>query len=178
MPTAPSDEPALVFFTSEPGKFEAWLPISGSVQDYTITKALFGQPVDCSILGSRLNGADVIVQYCDLSPESIASLSSDEVLGQARSELVRGFNLKVDTEQKVLIDNSYPGLLLAGQADMRGVGYDGVFRARIILAENRIYLVVMAVHSANWCNCVQQMDQVVGSFYVDPNLFIPFKAAP
>jgi len=177
-PTVPSDEPTLVFFTSEPGRFQAWLPVSGSIEEYTITKTLFGQPVDCSVIASGLNSAYAIVQYCDLIPESIASLSSRAFLDQARSELVRDFNLKSDTEQGTLIENAYPTLLFSGQAAMRGFSYDGVFKARIILAEDRIYLVVMTVHTDNWCNCLHQVGQVVESFRVAPDLSIPFEPMP
>lgn len=177
-PPVPSDEPLLVFFTSEPGNFNVWLPVSGGIQDYTVTKTLFTQPVDCVVLNSSLNSAYATIQYCDLPFESILSLSTDEVFRHSRDELARDLRLKFDTEQKILIENSYPTVLLTGQANMRGVGYDGVFKARMILAENRIYLVIMTVYSINWCNCLHQIDQVVDSFYIDPNLSIPFEPTP
>src|SRR5689334_13767141 len=177
-PTVPSDEPTLVSFISEPGRFEARLPVSGDMQDYTITKTFFNQPVECSVIASSLNSAGVSVQYCDLPRESVASLSSDQVFLQVRNELVRGLHLEINTEQRIITDNSYPALLLTGQADMRGDGYDGVFRARIILMENRIYFFIMTVQSANWCNCLHQMDQVVDSISIDPSLSIPFEPTP
>lgn len=177
-PPVQSDEPTLVFFTSEDGNFNVWLPVSGGIQDYTITKTLFTQPVHCIVLNSSLNSAYAIVQYCDLPSESIASLSSDEIFRQSRDELVSELRLKFDTEQKILIEKSYPAVLLTGQADMRGVGYDGVFKARIILVEKRIYLVIMTVYSSNWCNCLHQIDQVVDAFYVDTSLSIPFEPTP
>ena len=44
-PTNSSQEPALVFFTSEPGNYQIWLPASESVQNYTIKKTLFGEAI-------------------------------------------------------------------------------------------------------------------------------------
>lgn len=177
-PTLPSEQPSLVFFTSEPGKFQAWLPISGSVDEFTVTKTLFDQPVDCSIIGSKLNGAYAIVQYCDLIVESVASLSSDEIFEQARDELFRDFNLRFDDEQKDLVDGLYPALTLSGRANMRGLGFDGDVKARMVWAENRIYVIVMSVYSTNWCNCRHQIDEVVDSLYIDPDLSIPFEPTP
>jgi hypothetical protein len=171
-------EPALVFFTSEPGKFQVWLPASESVQNYTIPETLFGQPIECPILVFRLNGAYAAVQYCDLVPQSVALLSSDEILDQARSEIIRDMNIKLDTPERVLAQGIYPATLLSGQVDMRGMGYDGTFKARIILAASRIYLVVMSVYHENWCNCLDQINQVVDSLYIDTSLSIPFEPTP
>lgn len=177
-PSVPSEEPALVFFISEPGKFQAWVPISGDVHEYTVTRTLFGEPVECTIIALGLNSAYSMVQYCDLSPESIASHSSDEILNQMHDEVVRDFTVKLDTADRVLIEDVYPALKLSGQENMRGIGYDGTFKARIILAGNRGYLVAMSVHSENWCNCLHQMDQVLDSFHPDPDLSVPFEPNP
>src|ERR1051325_3936144 len=64
--TNSGQEPALVLFTSEPGKFQVWLPTSESVHNYNVQQTLFGQPIECPILVFRLNGAYAAVQYCDL----------------------------------------------------------------------------------------------------------------
>jgi len=176
--TNSGQEPALVFFTSEPGKFQIWLPASESVQNYNIQKTLFGQPIECPILVFRLNGAYAAVQYCDLVPQSVALLSSDEILDQARSEIIRGMNVKLDTPVRVLAQDIYPATMLSGQVDMRGMGYDGTFKARLILADNRIYLVVMSVYHENWCHCLYQINQVVDSLYIDTSLSIPFEPTP
>ncbi len=63
---------------------------------------------------------------------------------------------------------------------MRGEEYDGVFKARLILAENRIYLVIMTVYADNWCNCLHQINQLVDSIsiYIDPDLSIPSEPTP
>ena len=55
--TTSDQEPPLVFFTSEPGKFQVWLPVSESVQDYTVKKTLFSETIECPNLVFRLNGA-------------------------------------------------------------------------------------------------------------------------
>jgi hypothetical protein len=177
-PTNAVQEPALVFFTSEPGKFQVWLPASESVLNYTIKKTLFGESIECPILVFRLNGAYATVQYCDLVPQSIATLSSDEIIDQARSEIIRGMNVKLETQERVLAQDIYPATMLSGQVDMRGMGYDGTFQARIILVESRIYLIVMSVYHENWCNCLHQINQVVDSLYIDPGLSIPFEPTP
>jgi hypothetical protein len=176
--TTSGQEPPLVFFTSEPGKFQVWLPVSESVQDYTLRKTLFNETIECPNIFFRLNGAYAAVQYCDLIPESISSLSSEEVLEQAVSELVRHIQVKIETQQSVIAQDTYPTLELSGQVDLRGMGYDGTFKARIILVDQRIYLIVMSVSHEDWCNCLHQMDQVVDSLYIEPGLSIPFERTP
>jgi hypothetical protein len=180
-PTAaptPSQEPPLAFFTSEPGKFQVWLPASESIQNYTLKKTLFGEAVECPIISFGLNSASAFVQYCDLAPQSITSLSEAEVLDQARDEVLSDMRTKLDATQRSIAQGTYPSLSLAGQTDMRGMGYDGTFKARMILARNRLYLVAMSVYHENWCGCRQQMDQVVDSLYIDPELSIPFEPTP
>ena len=171
-------EPSLVFFTSEPGKFQIWLPASESVQEYTIRKILFGDSIECPIVVFRLNGASAAVQYCDLVPQSIVSLSEKEILDQAQSEMMRGMDVKLEKRDRVHVQNTYPALALAGQVNMRGITYDGTFKARIVLVESRIYLVVMSVYHENWCNCRNQINQVVESLYIDTDLSIPFEPTP
>lgn len=173
-----SQEPPLAFFTSEPGKFQVWLPVSASIQNYTLEKTLFGESMECPVINFRLNGAYAFVQYCDLAPQSIASLSDDEILDQGSSEVINDIRTKLDTPQREVVQGIYPSLKLSGQADMRGMGYDGVFKARIILADNRIYLVAMSVYVEDWCNCLHQIDQVVDSLYIEPDLSIPFESTP
>jgi hypothetical protein len=167
-----------VFFTSEPRKFQVWLPGSESIQNYTLRKTLFGESIECPVINFRLNGAYALVQYCDLDPGSIASLSEDEILDGARSEVIRGIDTKLDTQQRAVVQGAYPALTLSGRADMRGMGYDGAFKARMILADTRIYLVAMSVYLENWCSCLHQMDQAVDSLYIDPGLSIPFEPTP
>ena len=84
----------------------------------------------------------------------------------------------LDAPQRAVVQDIYPSSKLLGQADMRGMGYDGVFKARIILADNRIYLVAMSVYVEDWCNCLHQIDQVVDSLYIEPDLSIPFESTP
>lgn len=177
-PTHVGEEPALVFFTSEPGKFQVWLPVSESVQNYTVRKTLLKEAIECPVLAFRLNGAYAAVQYCDLVPRSIVSLSSDEILEETESEILHGLNIKSDTKEKMLVQDTYPALTLSGEVDLRGMGYDGTFKARIILVESRLYLVVMSVYHENWCHCIHQMDQVVDSLYIEPGLAIPFEPVP
>jgi len=173
--TTSSQERPLVFFTSEPGKYQVWLPVSESVQDYTVRKTLFGETIECPNLFFRLNGAYAAVQYCDLIPQSVASLSDEEILDQAQSEVIGDIHVKIETQQRVAVQDTYPALELFGQVDMRGMGYDGTFKARIILVDQRIYLVVMSVYHEDWCNCLRQMDQVVDSLYIEPGISIPFE---
>jgi hypothetical protein len=173
-----SQEPPLVFFSSEPGKFQVWLPVSESVQDYTEKKTLFGELIECPLINFRLNGAYAFVQYCDLTPESVASLSNDEILDQAQGEIIRGIDATLDMPHRAVMQGTYPELALSGQADMRGMGDDGTFKARIILADTRIYLVAMSVYVEDWCNCLHQIDQVVDSLYIEPGLSIPFEPTP
>lgn len=176
--TNSSQEPPLVFFTSELGKFQVWLPVSESVIDSTIKKTLFDEAIECPNIFFRLNGAYASIQYCDLVPESISSLSGDEILDQAQSEIIQGMKVKLDTQKKALVQNTYPGQTLSGQVDMRGMGYDGTFKARLILVDKRIYLVIMSVYHEDWCNCLHQINQVVDSLYIDPSLSIPFEPTP
>ena len=173
-----AQEPPLVFFTSEPGKFQVWLPASDSVQDYTVKKTLFNVSIECPNLLFRLNGAYAAVEYCDLNPESIVSLSRDDILDQVQPEIMRDIHVKIESQHRIMMQDAYPAVAFSGQVDMRGMGYDGTFKARAILAEKRIYLVVMSVYHENWCNCLHQMDQVVDSLYVEPGLSIPFEPTP
>jgi hypothetical protein len=177
-PVNSSQEPSLVFFTSEPGKFQVWLPSSTDIQEFTIKKTLFQTTLECPTIFYRLNSAGAIVQYCDLLPQSVAALSSDEILAQSRDEMMRESRVKIDTQQEALAQDTYPSLVLSGQENMRGLGYDGTFKARIILVESRIYLIVMSVYHENWCNCRDQVDQVVESLNIDPSLTIPFEPTP
>ena len=84
----------------------------------------------------------------------------------------------LDAPQSAVVQGTYPSLKLSGQADMRGMGYDGVFKARIILADARIYLVAMSVYDEDWYNCLHQIDQVIDSLYIEPDLSIPFEPTP
>jgi hypothetical protein len=174
----PAQEPPLVFFTSEPGGFQVWLPASGSIQEYTVRKTLFNVPIECANVFFGLNSAYAGVEYCDLIPESIASLSRDDILDQAQHEIMHDMHVKIESQQRVVMQETYPALALSGQVDMRGTGYDGTFKARVILVEKRIYLVLMSVYYENWCNCLHQMDQVVDSLYIEPGLSIPFEPTP
>lgn len=173
-----SQESSLVFFTSESGKFQAWLPLSTDILEFTIKKTLFQMTLECPTFFYRLNSAGATVQYCDLRPQSIASLSSDEILDQARDEMMRELRVKIDAQEEELAQDTYPSLVLSGQVNMRGMGYDGTFKARIILVNSRIYLVSMSVYQENWCNCLHQINQVVDSFYIEPDLSIPFEPTP
>src|SRR5215211_789148 len=177
-PMNSSQEPSLVFFTSEPGKFNVWLPSSTDVQEFTIQKTLFQIILECPTIFYRLNSAGTTVQYCDLLPQSIASLSSDEILNQTRDAMMSDLHARIDAQQEELAQDIYPSLVLSGQVDMRGMGYDGTFKARGILVNSRIYLIIMSVYRENWCNCLDQVDQVVDSLNIDPSLSIPFEPTP
>lgn len=176
--TASSQEPLLVFFTSEMGKYQVRLPASDSVQEFTDKRRLFGETIECPTLFYRLNGAYAIVRYCDLVPGSISGLTNDQILDQAYREMLRGMNARLDTRQRLVVQEAYPALALAGLVNMRGMGYDGRFKARLILAEDRLYLVLMGAYHVDWCNCRNQMDQVVESLFIDPSLSIPFESTP
>jgi len=177
-PPVPSDEPILVYFVSEQGKFNVWMPVSGIITEYTFTRMFFGKSVECSSTASSLNSAGVTVQYCDLDSEDIASLSDSAILEEVHNTVKSELRLRVDKEQAGVTDGSYPTLTLSGVENMRGDVYDGTFKARIILVENRVYFVHMSVYHINWCNCLHQMDQVVDSFYVEPEMSIPFEPTP
>lgn len=174
---ATSQEPMLVFFTSEMGKYQVWLPASDSVEEFTDKRKLFGETIECPSLFYRLNYAGAIVRYCDLVPGSIAGLTNDQILDQTYAEMLRGVNAKLDTRQRLVVQDAYPALALAGLVDMRGMGYDGRFKARLILADGRLYLILMEVYHVDRCNCRDQMDKVLDSFYIDPGLSIPFEPA-
>ena len=178
-PSASSDEPILVFFTSEQGKFQVWLPVSGSIQEYSITLMFFGKSTECFMTASRLNSAGASAQYCDLDPKDVASLSDNTILEEVRNTLTKEFRLRVDQEQMELVEDVYPALSLSGRADMTAAGAnDGTFKARIILVENRVYIIHMSVYHIDWCSCRHQMDQVIDSLYINPDLSIPFEPTP
>jgi hypothetical protein len=176
IPSLGRDEPSLIFFVSEQGKFEAWIPISESIIEYTVPLFFFGKSVECPILVSRLNGATATVQYCDLT--SVDSSSQSVILEEVRDALEKRSRLKIREEVVGTVNGSYPALTLFGEQDMRGAGFDGTFKARILLVKNRIYIVQISVHNEDWCNCLQQMDQFVDDFYVDPEISIPFEPTP
>jgi hypothetical protein len=164
----PDEEPALVLFVSEQGRFQVWLPVAGEIVQSTVTQTVFGKPAECSVTFSRLNSAGVVVQYCDLASEDVATQSSQQILEEARIMLTGYFDFSVDTQEPELMPGSSPALRLSGKADMRGLGYDGSFKARILLVGNRIYTVHMEVYQIDWCTCRHQMDQVIDSFHIDP----------
>lgn len=166
--TESNQEPSLVFFISKPGRFEVWLPSSTDVQEATIKKTIFQETLECPSIFYSLNSAYATVRYCDLVPHSIASLSSSEILEQARDELMSDLHVEIDTQQEELAQNTYPSLVLSGPVNMRGGGNDGTFKARILLAKNRIYLVAMSNYHEDWCNCLNQVNQVVDSLSVEP----------
>jgi len=139
---------------------------------------LFGETIECPTLFYRLNGAYAIVRYCDLVQGGIAGLTNDQILDQTYREMLRGVNAKLESQQRLVTQAAYPALELAGLVNMRGMGHDGRFKARLILAEDRLYLVLMGVYHVNWCNCRDQMNKVVNSFYIDPGLTIPFEPTP
>jgi hypothetical protein len=175
-PSIPGDEPRLVFFISEQGKFQAWVPVAGDIVEYTITRALFGKAVECSIVGFSLNSASVTVQYCDLASEESSSLSDKAIIEEVRNTMKSEMHLWFDHEEMGLVEGSYPSLTVSGTENMGGNA--GTFKARIILAEHRVYFVHMYVYQVDWCYCRHQMDQVVDSFYVDPYMSIPFEPTP
>ena len=175
-PSIAGDEPRLVFFVSEQGKFEAWVPISEDIVEYTITRAFFGRAVECSVVGFSLNGASVTVQYCDLSLEEFSSFSDNAIIEEARDTLKSELHLWIDHEELGSTEGAYPSLKVSGTEDMGGNA--GTFKGRIILAEPRVYFVHMYVYQIDWCYCRGQMDQVVDSFYVDPYMSIPFEPTP
>lgn len=178
-PSVPGDEPRLVFFRSEPGKFAAWVPVAGDILEYTITQTLFGKSVECSSVGFSLNSASVTIRYCDLDSEEIALHSSNAILEEVRSVIEKEFRLRIEPEQAERFDGTYPTLSLSGNEDMTSAGAnDGTFKARIILAGDRVYFVHMSVYQVDWCYCRHQMNQVVDTFYVDPNISIPFELIP
>ena len=168
----------MVLFVSEQGRFQTWLPTAGEIVQYTVSQTFFGKPTECSAVFSRLNSAGVVVQYCDLAWEDLGSRSPQEVLDEARMLLKQHFHFKIDEEQREIVPGSYPVMTLAGEANMRGLGYDGTFKARILLAQDRVYFIHMRVYEMDWCNCRHQMNQVVDSFHVDPGISIPFEPTP
>lgn len=178
VPTNSSQEPQLVGFVSESGKFQARLPDSQNIIEFTSKNTLFGELIECPNLFFRLNGAGAIVRYCDLAPQSITSLSSDEILEQAENKIIRSMHLKPETREQVLAQDKYPATTFGGEVNLRGMGYDGTFEARLVLVENRIYLVLMSVYHENWCKCIHQINEVVNSLYIDPDLSIPFEPTP
>jgi hypothetical protein len=178
MAPASNQEPSLVFFTSEMGKYQVWLPASDSVEEFTDKRRLFGETIECPTLFYRLNYAYAIVRYCDLVSMSITGLSNEQILDQAYREMLRGVNAKPESQQRLVAQDAYPALALTGLINMRGMGYDGRFKARLILAEDRLYLVLMGTYHVDWCNCRDQMNKVVDSFYIDPGLSIPSEPTP
>jgi hypothetical protein len=74
-----------------------------------------------------------------------------------------------------MADEAFPSLALSGRVDMRGLGGDGDFAARIVLANVRVYFVLMAASDTDQCGCIALQSQVVDSFHVVPDLPIPFE---
>jgi len=149
------------------------IPIAGGITEYTITRKIFGGDVECSAFGFSLNSASVIIQYCDLIPEDIASLSDKEILSEVRDVAKKDYRWKIHKEQIGVIENPYPEGTLSGMEDSGG--NLRTFKARIILAGNRVYFVHMYVYQTDPCYCRHQMDYVVDSFTVDPYMSIPFE---
>jgi len=165
-----------VFFISEQGKFEAWVPVTESIVEYTTTRTFFGKAVECLVVNFSLNSASTTVQYCDLPSEEIASLSNKTILTEFRDVIKKDYSWKIQKEQLGVIEIPYPEGTLSGVEDSDG--NVGTFKARIILAGNRIYFVHMYVYQVDWCYCRHQMDYVVDSFTIDPYMSIPFDPTP
>ena len=84
--------------------------------------------------------------------------------------------MRIIAEQMKVDESAYPEVTISGEEDSGG--NLGTFKARIILAGNRVYFVHMYVYYIDWCYCRHQMDQVIDSFTVDPSMSIPFEPSP
>jgi hypothetical protein len=119
------EAPLLLSLTSEQGKFDAWLPVSEGVLDYTLTTQIAGRSIECHVTFSRLDFAYAVVEYCDLHPEVIVDSTPEHVLAQTRNDLLRPFNAQVAAERSSLAEDTFPSLTLPGRVHMRGLGDDG-----------------------------------------------------
>jgi hypothetical protein len=124
---------------------------------------------------SSLSGTKA-VQYCDLPSDDVASRSDRSILDEVRNTMKKEFRLRIIAEQMEVNESAYPELTLSGEED-RG-GNIGTFKARIILAGNRVYFVHTYVYQIDWCYCRHQMDQVIASLSIDLSMSIPFEPTP
>jgi hypothetical protein len=171
-------QPALLHLMSEPGRYEVQLPVAEGMMDYTQTTEVLNRPIECHITFSRLDYGYAAVEYCDLPAEVVADLAPQDVLARTRMDLLRPFRTQVASEQAGKADDNFSSLAVSGRADMRGQGYDGSFEARLVLADGRVYLVLMAASDADQCGCLSLTPQVVDSFHVVPDLSIPYQPPP
>ena len=111
-----------------------------------------------------------------MASENRNLLSDRAILNEVRNMVEKEYRLRIITEETKVNEGTYPELTFSGDENVGGNA--GTFNARIILAENRVYFVHMYVYYIDWCFCRHQMDQVIDSFYVDPNISIPFEPTP
>lgn len=181
-PTLPvNPTPWPVHFLSEQGKFEVTFPYPEATQtlmEYTITKKTFGEIVECILTLVRDNGAIWLVQYCDHSAQSLAGLTTREILSRGRDDALLDARARLISESDISYDQTIPGRALIAEADMRGTGYDGTYKARLYLAGNRLYCIAASVDNENWGSRLGLMDSFLDSIVIEPDLSIPFEPSP
>jgi hypothetical protein len=159
---------SLVYFVSEPGKFEIWLPTTQSIRESIESKATLGASTDCHVLFAPDNGAYYLVEYCDYPPELIAKLTTKEILDKARDEALQDAEGVLIAEQNISL-HATPGRDIVADSYLKGDGQKGTYKARVYLKGNRLYRIATYVFNANWGNRMSTMDPFLDSFYLDDN---------
>ncbi len=158
-PPAPS-----IIYSSTPGRFAVAIPVRQSLREYTVTKIVLNESVTCVRLVAPDNGALFVVEYCDYPEELIAKFTTSELLDQARDDALAEGRASLVSEQNVSLQ-SYRGRSLVGRVFYSN-GLQGIYRARLFRAGNRLYLLVANSVNENWCSCIDRMDEFLESFYI------------
>jgi len=146
--------------------------------EYTVTKQTFGKAMECNLTLARDNGAIWLVQYCDYSAESLTGLSTKEILDRGSNEALLDARARLISESDITMNQTILGRALIGEADMRGMGYDGTYKTRLYLAGNRLYTIAASVYNENWGNRMELIDPFLNSFTIEPDLTIPYEPTP
>lgn len=159
---------SLVYFVSEPGKFEVWLPTTQSIRESIESKVTLGASTDCHVLFARDNGAYYLVEYCDYPQELIAKLTPQEILDKARDEALQDAAGVLIAEQNISL-HTYPGRDIVADSYLKGAGEKGTYKVRVYLVSNRLYRIATYVFNENWGNRMSTMDPFLDSFFLDDN---------
>ena len=176
--------PQPIDFISEQGQFNITFPCCdlarSALAEFTTTKSIYGNQFECHVVVLPEDGASWTVQYCDLPPDLLTSISTEGLINWASNDALSDARARpaVATEQPTTgeFEATLPGRSTTAQANMRGLLADGTLKARIYLAENRIYEVSARVYNANWGNRLAMIDPFLDSFFLHSSLTIPFEA--
>jgi hypothetical protein len=153
-------------FESQTGGFAVWIPVPVEQNDQIRPSTCVGSARDIHFFFARTNGAYWLVQYCELSDDEMKQLSGNEILDQARRDVLEDAFGTLKQETRITL-NGYLGRHIVADSALKTSGMekpDGTYKARVFLVGNRVYRVATYVFSENWGGNLEKMDEFLESF--------------